>query len=145
MNKIVLILLTCLLLPVLAFAHPEGTPDGSNSKGREKFMDELGVTPEQKAKLKDLKESKQDLPTEFEGIKKLKAEMENLLKDPNSSESDVLTKSKELGDKISQIHENRIKHLLAMKKILTPEQFSKLLDKMHDKFDGMKPKFGKKD
>lgn len=106
-----------------------------------KFLEDLDLTPEQSKKMKELRANKKDFKEEMESIKSLREEMENLLNDPNSSDSEVLAKSKALGEQMSKIHENRINNILAMKKILTPEQFSKLSSKMREKKQEHREKF----
>lgn len=145
MKEIKTLILLCVLCPSIVFAFPGGDSDSKDGermgKDREQIMQELGLTQDQKDKLKALKDDKEDMHSGFSDMKKLREDIQTLLRNPSSTEAEILTKSKEMADKMAAGHEKRIKHLLEMRKILTPEQFGKLLDKMHEKVEG---KFGSK-
>lgn len=108
-------------------------------KEKEEIMQELDLTSEQKVKIEALKEGKKDIRQIANEVVKLRGQLHLLLENPDISESIILAKSKQISDKILLKHEERIKHALELRKILTPEQFKKLLNRMEKKFENLRP------
>jgi Spy/CpxP family protein refolding chaperone len=112
-----------------AVQPPAQAPDDSlHGKQHEKFFAELKLTPDQKTKLqalhKQMRETAKPFFDQMKGImEKSKAE---LLK-PQPSKQVLYGYAAQLADLHKQMAEKRADHLLQVKAILTPEQFSKLL------------------
>jgi Spy/CpxP family protein refolding chaperone len=99
-------------------------------KHHEKMMADLKLSADQKAKLKDQRskhmESMKPFREKMKGIReRIKAE---LLK-PQPSKQALDGFAVELGDLHKQMAQMRNDHLLQLKSILTPEQFSKLVNR----------------
>ena len=118
-------------------------PDSSQSKGKgmgDKIAKELGLSADQKTKLKDLREEMKGVRKEH--MEKMKAILdkskEELLK--ASPKKEVLYGyAKQSGDLRRIMAEREVDHLLKVKAILTPEQFKKLLNKDFRHGPGMVP------
>lgn len=108
-------------------------PDSSQAKGKgmgDKIAKELGLSADQKTKLKDLREEMKGARKEL--MEKMKALLdkskEELLKaSPNKGV--LYGYAKQSGDLRRIMAENEADHLLKVKAILTPEQFKQLLSK----------------
>ncbi len=116
------IVATLLLIPAGIFAQ-----DARAEKHMKKRWAELGITSEQEAKLRELHtEAQKSRKAHMEKVKDLREKTrQELLKD-NPSKSTLNDYAKQMGDLHKIMNENRIDHLLKMKAILTPEQFSKI-------------------
>ena len=119
---------TLMLSPLAAFAQPDDT---MMQRPFQKMIKELNLTQDQKTKLKALrmqmKESRQQIFNQMKGVRnKIK---EELLKDkPSKTVLDGY--ASQLGELSKQIAQKLADHLLQVKAILTPEQFTKLVN--HD-------------
>ena len=119
---------TLMLSPLAAVAQPDDT---MMQKPFQKMIKELNLTQDQKTKLKALrkqmKEPRQQIIDQMKGVRnKIK---EELLKDkPSKTVLDGY--ASQLGELSKQIAQKLADHLLQVKAILTPEQFTKLVN--HD-------------
>jgi len=119
---------TLMLSPLAAFTQPDDT---MMQRPFQKMIKELNLTQDQKTKLKALrmqmKESRQQIFNQMKGVRnKIK---EELLKDkPSKTALDGY--ASQLGELSKQIAQKLADHLLQVKAILTPEQFTKLVN--HD-------------
>ncbi len=116
----VLVFLFVLSAPAV-FGQPERRPA---TRG-----DWLNLTPEQKTKLEELRQARQEeMRGTFEQMRKLRLELRDLMKDPEANEKKI----ESLIDELSRLRANQMKsgfeHRLAMRKILTPEQLAKWKD-----------------
>jgi Spy/CpxP family protein refolding chaperone len=126
--------LALVLLPFGPVAQPgprsgEGAGPGKGRPPHRMWM-ELNLTAEQKEQLKALREEMQPIREKhMESVKavrdKIKAEL--LKSDP--SQNTLYGYAGELGELHKQMTKDRTDHLLKVKKILTPEQFSKLVER----------------
>ncbi len=98
------------------------------------FKKHLGLTDQQLAKMKELKNSfhadSRDLRYNLE-IKRV--EMRKLFTDPKTDDETLLAKQKEIRDLRQQLSEKKAQMKIEWRKILTPEQIAKL-DKMPHKW-----------
>lgn len=99
-----------------------------------RMAQELGLSKEQQAQLKELRQKhKTERPNTREEVKALRRQIAEELKKNSPSKSKIKT----LADRIGEIHAaNAVRmadHMLEIKKILTPEQFSKMLDMKEQK------------
>jgi Spy/CpxP family protein refolding chaperone len=111
-------------------------PDSANmDKHHEKMMQELKLTPDQKTKLKELrKQHMEAMKPFFEKMKGIRDKVRNELLKPQPSKQVLDGFAVELGDLHKQIAQTRNEHLLQVKAILNPDQFSKLVNR-----EGMGP------
>jgi len=104
-------------------ARPAAGPQGSLAN----LKDFLKLTPEQEAKLKEMRKTRQDEMKAFrDEMQKLRGELNPLLEDPKADQN----KMNGLIDQISKLNGERMKKSLAnrnpLQKILTKEQLDKL-------------------
>lgn len=161
----VLMMLGLMVAGPVAYAEPqEGGPDGGpgmeqpgsgdegpgNSQGFKhgggKFMKELNLTPEQKAKLDAQRENKK------ESIKALREQMKTKMQalheeitKPSTKRADVNGLVSEVNALKGQMFSGMIDGVFAMKEILTPEQFAKMQAKHKERMDKRHEGWGKKD
>jgi Spy/CpxP family protein refolding chaperone len=128
-NKLVILALTSFSLtisPLLAWA---GNDDSAQYLPMKKKMAELNLTADQQGKLLALhKEKNAEAKPLFDQMKairdKVKAEL--LKSEPSKQALDNF--ASQLGDLHRQLVRNMNEHLLKVKAILTPDQFSKLVN-----------------
>jgi Spy/CpxP family protein refolding chaperone len=118
--------------------HAEGPYEGTGRRNSEKkfaeLTQELGITPEQETKLKEQQEGfrakgKRLMKNIQSRQKELKQELEK--KDVDRARIDKLIE--EIKDLTGEKLRNRVDKIMAMKSVLTPEQFEKLQSKAHKK------------
>jgi len=117
--------------PVLA--GPKGEHAGKMGHGAmaEKMADELNLSTEQRAKMKDLHAAQQqEMAPIHEEMKKKHAEMEQLFAAATLDEAAIMAKAGELAAVQAQMHTSMIKMRIAMHQIMTPEQRVKAADLM---------------
>lgn len=87
----------------------------------------LNLTQEQQDKMWQAREKFRNdtSATRYEIFKK-RAELRNLIADPNANEGAILAKEKELNALNQTLHEKTVQYKLAQRKILTPEQIKKI-------------------
>jgi Spy/CpxP family protein refolding chaperone len=118
-SKLTLALSVFALIPLLGYGQPQDQP------GRfERFLD---LTPDQKAKLEELRKSAgEERQVHFDKMRKLREDMREAMKNPEANEAKI----NGLIDEMSGLRAERMKRGLArtreMRKILTPEQREKL-------------------
>jgi len=123
-----------LFLSVSAFAQqppvkpekPAKPAQGPNTP-QARLKNFLNLTPEQETKIKDMQKARQDEQKAFqEQMKKLRGELNPLLKDPKADQNKI----NGLVDQIAKLGAERTKKVLAnrnpLQKILTQEQLDKL-------------------
>ncbi|TRZ50743.1 MAG: periplasmic heavy metal sensor [Dehalococcoidia bacterium] len=97
----------------------------------DKMIEALGLSDEQVAQLKDRKQAKMKSREKLHSaLKKQKQELRDELEKPESDNARI----KQIADSIKQIQsemiDERIKGILEIKAILTPEQYSKFKEKI---------------
>jgi Spy/CpxP family protein refolding chaperone len=122
-----------LILALIAVSAAIGQPRGTASHektgggGFDKFAAQLGLTPDQEATLKGLR---QEFRTETAGIREsLRTkwqELSALFRDPKAKDEDIIAKRRELSALRDQIGQKAVEYLLKARKVLTPEQLAKL-------------------
>ena len=134
-NRIVVLGLlagSLVLSPLAVFAQPDTAHMG---KCREKMMTDLKLNADQKAKIKELhKQHRESLKPFFEKMKATREQVKAELLKPQPSKQALDGFATKLGDLHKQMAQMRNDHLLQFKAILTPEQFSKLVN--HDCMGG---------
>lgn len=113
-----------LLLPSLANAQP--------IKSQERVKEQLNLTPEQEAKLKEFREARMEDRKAFrEKMTKLRDEFQALMKDPKADEKKIDGLIDEMAKLRASQFKAGIKQRNEWKKIFTPEQLEKM-----EKFKG---------
>lgn len=125
------VLLAIVSFSVMAIAAGDGDSSAMKEKPRgEKLAKELGLSSQQKAQLKSMREEMRGVRKEH--IKKMKElrdkSKEDLLK-PVPSRDVLYSYARESGELRRIMAEKEVDHILKVKAVLTPEQFIKLLSK----------------
>lgn len=114
------------------------TPPPAPQEHMQKMWNDLGLTDDQKEKLKAVHQEGRDMRhKDMEALKTLRQKMKEELLKPSPSKATLDGYATEMGNLSKRMTQARTDHLLKVKSILTPEQFSKLLDK-----EWMKPEMG---
>ena len=129
-----------------------GAPPADGPKGHgmdrqqrgEKMFAELGLSEDQQKQLKAHRESHRTETKEiFEKMKAKREALRTELEKPNFSESAV----KGLNDELKTLHnrmaDQRLAGILAVRKILTPEQYAKFVQLREERMKEMKANRGK--
>jgi len=116
-------------------SEEDGGHYGAKKEGKmDKIMQELGLTDEQKEKLKEMKDAQRESGKEIRAQQREKRE--EMRKELEKTEPD-LTKINKLIDEMAELDKqktkNRVQGILDMKKVLTPEQYKALNEKFHEK------------
>ena len=139
------VLLTILFLSLISLVSTNIFAEGKNYKKniKEEIFKDLDLTADQQKALKKLNQQKKG---KLESFKKMKAEKEAfnaLLIDPKVSDQEIRNKALEMRNSMQSMHDEKINHLLEIRKILTPEQLEKMLDKMEEKKGSFKKSWKK--
>jgi Spy/CpxP family protein refolding chaperone len=158
MKKQVLAVVGVLAVAGLAFAQAPtqerqrqrgGVPGGGQQmhmgmQGPARLAESLGLTDQQKAQIEKLRADQQRAAIKRRADTQLaKLELGELLKAQTVDEKAVALRVKELTDLHGAAIKARVDHLLAMKKILTPEQQEKM-KQMHANRPGAGPGMGRR-
>jgi Spy/CpxP family protein refolding chaperone len=109
----------------------------ASARQRGRFAKVLGLSPEQKEKMKELRSRYKDETRDLRyDLAAKRLEMRKLFTDPKSEEAALLAKQKELNALRQQMTEKRSQQKMEWRKILTPEQIAKLDRIPHRQFDG---------
>ena len=117
-----------------AFGFGEGKSGGMHEKKGEKMdelMQEIGLTAEQQEKIRALKgEHKEKGEEVMSQLKTKKIELRDELNKPESDNARIQKIVNEAADLYKKKTELNVESVLGMKKVLTPEQFELLNEKM---------------
>jgi len=108
----------------------------SKDKGEkfEKLTKELGLNPEQKTQIDSQREAfKAKNEAVWKKLKAKKEELRNELEEPSVDRGKINATIEDIKSLTGEKLNNRVDKILAMKSTLTPEQFSKLQEKMRKK------------
>ncbi len=137
-SKYTLAICACLALSAVAQPGPGcgqhgGPMDGEGrGAGMRQMIEDLNLTPEQQTQMKTLRENRQGMRDRHENLRDKRNEILNLLKEPKSDESKVLALVEEVNKLDAELNTARVKNMIAMKKILTPDQFIKFTDHIRE-------------
>jgi len=143
--------LSCVLAVVILFAamptyakSPADTKGGQEKscrgqknweKEKGNFMKELGITPEQEAQLKKQRQDNKEMAKALMGqVRAKKQELRQELDKYVSDQGKIDLLAFELKSSEAQLVDLRIAKIMAIKSILTKEQFEKFKDKMKTHF-----------
>ena len=129
--KLIILVLVSLMAGVVGVMYVRADIDTSHAQGKamwQKITKNLELTPDQQAKLKDLRADmgKQNKISR-DKIKTLREKEKEELLIPNPSQQALYGYAKEINDLQGAMAEKRLEHLLKVKEILAPDQFKKLL------------------
>ncbi|MBN1309302.1 MAG: Spy/CpxP family protein refolding chaperone [Chitinispirillaceae bacterium] len=122
------------LLSTLSAAGPgyepgEGPGAGNKDRPHRRWAD-LNLTEEQKGALKTLHQEMRTIREKhMDAVKSVREKIKNELLKSDPSQSTLYGYAGELGELHKQLSRNQGDHFLKIKKVLTPEQFAKLLEK----------------
>jgi len=86
----------------------------------------LNLTPEQRAKFKELRRKfKEENAQLIGGLVAKRLELRSLWTDPKAGSQDILVKERELRDLQGQMRDKIVRYKLEVRKFLTPEQIEK--------------------
>lgn len=122
-----LIALALATAPLSTAAAQPGPP--RDGKRQHRMWEDLNLKEDQKTKLKALHVEMQSVRTKhFEAVKTVRNKIKKELLKDNPSQNVLYGYAGELGELHKQISKDRGDHLLKVKKILTKEQFAKVLE-----------------
>lgn len=110
-----------------------------------RWMSDLGLTQEQQSKLLKIHNEKRESSVKHrDSIASVRLKIKNELVQPNPSKQNLDAYAVALGKLHSEQIQNNTEQMLKIKEILTPEQFSKMVDKgwkgqgkgMHGRYKG---------
>ncbi|MFH1645528.1 MAG: Spy/CpxP family protein refolding chaperone [Candidatus Omnitrophota bacterium] len=148
----VLLVVVMLSSSAIVFAEPEpgfqkGKTGEHGSKQFANIAKELNLTDEQQAQMKEHRqEHKQKAKEVKEVLKAKRQELKQELENPEVDKSKVYSIANEIESLVGKQLELRVEKVLAMREILTPEQFQQLqekkMSKKGKKFAGKKGRRG---
>jgi protein CpxP len=114
------------LSAVYAYGEDECRKPEGKSNGKERVFQELNLAPEQKKQL-EVNRSAQRQETEklFNAIKQKQEQLRQALNNSETTQSSIAPLANEIKSLQAELLDNRIRGILAVKAILTPEQFAK--------------------
>ncbi len=138
-------LLSSTLYAEHGYSDKKGIECNSEGDKFESLREELGITPEQKARLseqrKEFKAKNKKLVKELRSKRKeLKAELEK----QHMNRARVNRIVKDIKNLTGEKLQNRVDKIVSMKNIFTPEQFEKLKNKMEKHHAHMRSNRGKR-
>ena len=144
--KIILVVMACLIAGIAGVVFVHADTDTSWAKGKQmwqKMSEKLALTPDQQAKLKDLRtDLRKQTKDSWEKIKTIRGKEKDELLVPNPSQQALYGYAKEINDLQGAMAEKKLEHLLKVKEVLTQDQFKKLLSMMSHQRKGHEPKHG---
>lgn len=123
---VALVVVSLALSAVYAYGEDGCRKPEGKGKGKERVFQELNLTPEQKKQL-EVNRSAQRQETEklFNAIKQKQEQLRQALNNPAATQSSIAPLANEVKSLQAELLDNRIRGILAVKTILTPEQFVK--------------------
>ncbi len=121
--------------------HGGGKFEQWQEKRMDKIMDKLNLTPEQSQKIKDIRAKEKAAREEF--MKKMKSTHEELqaeIEKPVSDKARINALLGELEPMMASQFRQRIENILAVKDVLTPEQFASMREEMRKDREAIKAK-----
>lgn len=125
---------------VIAEDKDHGQSHFGRGGGFEEIKDKLNLTPDQQAKMKEIRKGSK-MFTAHKDFMTEKDNLRDLIKKQGSNEADVMTQAEKINKMQSEMNLNRVKNILAFKKILSPEQFNILSEHMEKKRAEFREKF----
>jgi len=136
-----IIVVGSLSLPHFAQAEPAHTLGGPGAAFKERLKEELNLSDEQLAKLKELREERKKMREGMLNLRQEHQDFKQMLRDYKSDDNAIRARAAKLSDEQATLQKDRIENILKLRKILKPEQFAKLLDKIQEKKQQLGEKF----
>ncbi len=131
--------LTILLGASSGFAEDKAPSE----KKKGEFFKELNLTAEQEAKLAEYrKQNKAEAEQSFTAMKEAREKLREELDKPTSDMAVVQNLANTIKEGQAKMVDHRIKTIVQLKEVLTPEQFQKFQEKAKEKMKSMKGKRG---
>jgi Spy/CpxP family protein refolding chaperone len=125
-------------------AQPQGEHQLRGAKQRESISKELNLTPEQQKKLDQNRNAqRQEIEKLVAALKEKQVKLKETLQNPVVTKDTVQPLANEIKNLQSELVDNRIGGIIAVKEILTPEQFVKFQQIMEKQKKDMQERFGK--
>lgn len=141
-KKLLLAALTCATFIVTSGslqAEPACGMHKGEGKAHHGMFADLDLTTDQKEQLKKLHEEMMVVRQKhFEQIKQVREKIKTELLKPDASQNVLYGYAGEMGELHKQMGKDHGDHLLKVKKVLSPEQFAKLVEKQEKMECGMK-------
>lgn len=127
----------CLSLSSAAFAGSSCSPgwgERTHKEGKDRFFKELNITPQQREKL-DANRAKNEKAVEalHDELRARKSELNDEIGKPTVDKVKVDSITADIKSLMGKLMDYRVADLLSLKEILTPEQFKKMQNRMHEK------------
>lgn len=131
MKRLSVLLSAAALSSVLIATGLQAQPrDGEGENRHHRMFADLNLSEKQKGDLKTLHQEMQELRLRHtESVKAVRDKMKTELLKSDASQNVLYGYAGELGELHKQMSKDRSDHLLKVKKVLTPEQFSKLVER----------------
>ena len=97
------------------------------------MIDELGLSAEQREKLKELRDKNKDMRDKQRDLRFAKQTVSELMRDPESSESEITQKVEQLTQLQTELTKRRMQRLIELRKVLSADQMRTLVDKVEQK------------
>jgi len=143
-RSVVIGILTVFLATSLIYAHDQPETRGGPGKGHrdariQQIAEKLGLTPEQQQKLKDNHKAQRERMQEIVGqIKEKQQTLRTEINNPSVTKESLSPILTEINSLQRQLMEGRIDGILAVKEIMTPEQFAEFQQITENKQQGMR-------
>lgn len=139
-----LLLTAVLLIPAFAQDNAVAGKQTSDHENRyEATINRLNLSAEQKEKIKALRQNqKQQMVGLHQSLKEARAKLKEHLDNPEATRESTAPLANDIKNILAQMVDQRVEGILAVKSILTPEQFNQLQQgrqKMRDNEKGCRP------
>ncbi len=127
--------LSILCASIITFQSVTAEPRLSDepTRGRRgELLRELDLSDAQRTKLKEIRAKYGSSRDSMRGIGESRQKLIELLSDPKSSDEDIRAHVKRMSEDFSSLSKNRAEKMLEMRRVLTKQQFSTLLESMKD-------------
>jgi Spy/CpxP family protein refolding chaperone len=131
-TKVVMVgLMAIILVANVVYAQPMNEKENGHKEKKEQMFKELGLTAEQQQQLEQNRSlQRQEKEKLRESMKAQETKLHEALKDPAATRASVEPMVNEIKALQAQMIESRINGILAVKQVLTPEQFVQFEQKM---------------
>ncbi|KPK97532.1 MAG: hypothetical protein AMJ95_08680 [Omnitrophica WOR_2 bacterium SM23_72] len=142
MGFAVISLAVFLLMTGTLYAQPPREKGRPYAGPKDRIIQELNLSPEQQSRLEEnRKAQRQEMKRLHDAVKEKNTKLREALKNPGVTREGVQPLTNELKSLQAQLIDSRINGILAVKEILTPEQFSRFNEMMEKRSRPRKTRF----